>query len=224
MGETNDQGSSESATMNSQDDQTGLIDPETVRTIFEAVFTTEGVLSQLQILHVRLSALLGDEEDRAAQFIDNCSLDPAGRSADGGKVDFSPELGPAASTLFRSLRAMFGPQLESALAAYQEIPANWKIIDLSPKVHLQEEVWEAEFAIERFDGEQFSLVGPPIAYLRIVSFLMERLAVVPANLANYDDDSLHRYAEARSAFEEALEEVRQAAVDAANVIIIEERE
>jgi len=190
----------------------GSVTAESARTVFETVFAGQETNGQEQIadLLLRLTALMSDDENRAIELITALALDQDVRSLDESEPDFTPEFGTESEAFLRTLRATFGPQIASAGAAFAENPLNWKNVWFTPRWHAMDEAWELELRIARFDDVSFQLVGPPVSYLRIITYLQENLAALELASDVYGEDELSNYDNARSTFEESLLNAQQA--------------
>lgn len=191
----------------------GDADAATVHAVFAAALAKEDMATQVFELVTRMTVLLGDDEDLALKFVNACSIDPENRSEDGVEPDYVELFGPTAPDLLRSLRATFGPQLDLALVAFGEHPANWRNLAFSPQFVMTADSWEAELTIERYDGETFKVVGPPIGFLRIVNYLLRELAQLPVDPASYGDEELGFFTEAAGGFEQHIQNMASETTD-----------
>lgn len=85
---------------------------------------------------------------------------------------------PEVMTFFRTILGLYGPELERAYAVWNELPDNWQTIyrevyydQLAGRHHLK-------VRIEKYNGEEMVIEGPPDSILTLASYLILTVRLV----------------------------------------------
>lgn len=88
---------------------------------------------------------------------------------------------PSVMHLFRTILSLHGPELEEAYTVWNEIPDNWRTVYREIYYDQLSRRYLLRVRIEKYNGEELTIEGPPDAILTLASYLLltARLVGVP---------------------------------------------